>query len=326
MKVIRGLENASCHLTRSVLTIGNFDGVHRGHQQILAQAGLFAARDEAPLVVLTFEPHPLSIVAPEKAPERLTPLPEKIRLLADTGVAMTVVADSNSGVLTTPAREFIREIIIPQFHPLHIVEGANFGFGKGRSGNNELLMSMGESLGFELFVVEPLRLEIDKDERTLVSSSLIRSLIREGKVHRAALCLGRPYTLIGHIIPGAKRGRSLGFPTANTRVADQLIPGQGVYAGRATVQDKTFSAAISIGTNPTFDGHTLAVEAHLLDVPAEFSADNDLLYEQPIRIELGKWLRGQIKFQSPADLVAQIEKDVAATRQWVALHTGRQSK
>lgn len=307
MRVVNGLEGLDPPLVRSVLTIGNFDGVHRAHQQLLAQAGLFAANTGGPVTVLTFEPHPLTVVNPVHAPQRLSVVDKKLAYLSDAGADIVVVARSEPALLGLEAEQFIKEVIVQKFHPTHIVEGPSFGFGRGRKGNPELLRRLAPGFGCEVHIVEPVTVQIEVGETLMVSSSLIRRLLSEGKVRRAALCLGRPYTLIGTVIDGDRRGRSIGFPTANLAVSDQLIPADGVYAGRGLAGDRNYLAAISIGHTPTFSGTERRVEAHLLD----FAGD---LYGQSIQLGFERRLREQRTFESPEALVEQLRRDIEAVR------------
>lgn len=313
MRVIRGPEFDRLELSACVLTIGNFDGVHRGHGQLIAQAGLCAADRDVPVAVLTFEPHPLSVVGPRQAPPRLTPLDEKLTQLGHAGADVVVVADSTPALLGLTPEEFVDRVIVPRFHPSHVVEGASFGFGRGRRGTTERLSELGRTRGFEICVVEPVRLQVEPHESVLVSSSLIRKLLQDGKVHRAELCLGRPYALIGTVGRGAHRGAGLGFPTANVVSPGQLVPGDGVYVGEARVAGTVHPAAISIGTAPTFEGTAGQVEAHLLG----FSGD---IYGRPIRLDFHHFLRTQRKFASRDDLIEQVTADVADVRR---LHAAR---
>jgi riboflavin kinase/FMN adenylyltransferase len=307
VRVIHGIDSLG-PLKQSVLTVGNFDGVHRAHQQLLTQANLFAARTGGPVVVLTFEPHPLNIVAPHKAPARLSLPQEKLRLLAEAGADITVVAASEPGLLGMEADKFIEDVLIARFHPTHIVEGPSFGFGRGRKGTPQMLADVARRFHCEVHIVGPVRLQIEQGETVMVSSSLIRDLLRQGRVREAALCLGRPYALIGEVIHGDGRGKTLGFPTANLQVKDQLIPAEGVYAGHATMEgEPTRLAAISIGRTPTFGETELRVEAYLLDY------DGDL-YARSLRLTFDRWLRSQQKYSSPAALVEQVQKDIAAVR------------
>lgn len=307
MKILHGLEELSKPLERSILTIGNFDGVHLAHQQLLSQAGLFSAQTGAPVVVLTFDPHPLSIVAPHKVPEKLSTLPDRLALLAQHGAQMTVVARSEPSLLSMEAERFVEEILHQKFRPTHIVEGPSFGFGKGRRGNAELLAREAAQFGCAVHIVDPVRLTLGNHQAVLVSSSLIRDLLRDGHVRRAAMCLGRNYSFTGTVEGGDRRGRELGFPTANLGAISQVVPYEGVYVGYAFVEERRWTAAISIGRSPTFDGQQLRVEAHLLG----FNGD---LYGKTVRVEFSRFLRSQRKFDSKDDLIAQLKIDVQAAR------------
>ncbi len=306
MIIIEGLERLAT-MSNTVLTVGNFDGVHRAHQQLLAESRRFRAMTGGQVVVLTFEPHPLTVVAPEKAPSRLTPLDEKLRLLDQRGADTVVVARSDNALLGMEAEPFVREILMCRFRPIHVVEGPSFGFGRGRNGTPQLLRAIASQYGCAVHIVEPVSVEVEPGRTLLVSSSLIRSLLSEGRVREAATCLGRPYTISAHVVHGDGRGRTLGFPTANLHVEDQLIPEDGVYAGMAMVADQTHLAAISIGRTPTFDGERRRVEVHLLD----FDGD---LYGRRIRVELNERIRDQKKFDSPESLIAQVHRDIEAVR------------
>jgi len=305
VKIIRGIDNAP-PFEKTVLTVGNFDGVHLAHQQLIAFARSLT-NGTGPVVVLTFEPHPLTVVAPGRAPARLTLPDEKLKLLKAAGTDVTVIARSDPALLGLEAEKFVDDILVARFHPRHIVEGPSFGFGRGRRGNPDLLRALAASHGCEVHIVEPVRVQIGGGEAVMVSSSLIRQLLSSGRVHEAAICLGRPYALLGDVIHGHGRGKPLGFPTANLTTHEQLIPGEGVYAGRARMEGHVRPAAISIGRNPTFGGGELNVEAFVLDW------DGDL-YGLRLSIEFERFLRPQLRFDSPAALREQIERDVAAVR------------
>ncbi len=307
MKVLHGLDTLEQPLRQSVLTVGNFDGFHRAHRKLLAQALSYAATDGGPVVVLTFEPHPLTVVAPAKAPQRLSTAEDKIRLLGDAGAEIIVVARSEPKLLGLTAEQFVEDVLIHRFHPTHIVEGPSFGFGRGRKGTPELLTRVASRLGAKVEIVEPVTTTLEDGKDVMVSSSLIRKLLTEGRVGEASLCLGRPYALIGTVVEGDGRGRTIGFPTANVGDLNQLVPGDGVYAGRAHVGDQTYAAAISIGSAPTFGGTKRQLEAHLLD----FDGD---IYGQAIRVEFQRRLRPQCTFDSPSDLIGQLRRDVEAVR------------
>lgn len=317
VRILHGLESLHEPFAAAVLTVGNFDGVHRAHQHLLKLGRQLSNASRCPLVVLTFEPHPLTVVAPSKAPARLSTLEEKLSLLARSGVDVVVVAKSEPELLGIKAEAFVRDVLVRRFHPRHIVEGPSFGFGRGRKGNPELLKRLAPQCGFDMHVVEPVVLELEHREPMMVSSSLIRRLLHDGRVDQAARCLGRPYALSGAVIAGAGRGRAIGVPTANLALTDVLVPAEGVYAAVAVVDSGRYAAAVSIGRTPTFDGAALQVEAHLL----EFEGD---LYGQTIRLEFLSWLRGQEKFDSPDALRAQLARDVEAVRRSEAVGTAIQ--
>jgi len=313
MRVIRALE--SVKLAGVVLTIGNFDGVHRGHQAILTAGRKRADEGDTQLVALTFDPHPLAVLTPGHVPPLLTPLDEKLHWLECAGVDRAVVAESRPALLSLSAEEFIADVIAARFRPKTVVEGASFAFGRKRQGNVRMLSTASPKYGFDVEVVEPTRVALGGHPDMMISSSLIRQLLQSGTVDQAGVCLGRPYALLGRVERGAGRGLALGFPTANIRVQNQLIPAEGVYAGRVWLEGRPLAAAVSIGRNFTFDAGDLIVEAHLLD----FSGG---LYDQPIRLELIEWIRQQQRFDSPKSLGEQIERDVARTRKIVAAEDG----
>lgn len=292
-----------------VLSIGNFDGVHRGHQAIIGAARRRAQAVGGRVVAMTFEPHPATILSPDRVPAMLTPLDEKIRCLEAAGADIAVVVESRREFFDCPADTFVQDIIVGRFRPAAMVEGASFRFGRHRQGDIETLRAAGRTHGFDVEIVPPVCVDLGGHPDTVISSSLIRHLLSSGTVDRAALCLGRPYALLGRVEPGLARGRTLGFATANLAlVAPQLVPAEGVYAGRATVGDSTYAAAVSIGRTPTFGGDRQLIEAHLLD----FDGD---LYGCDLRLEFLAWLREQKKFDTPAALQAQIAEDIRQTRE-----------
>ena len=305
MKIIHGLEAVDPPLLHSVLTVGNFDGVHLAHKKLLEQAATFAAAMSAPVVVLTFEPHPLTVVAPGKAPPRLSLPDDKLHRLADAGADIGVVARSEPSLLTLSAEQFVEDVLVRRFHPLHIVEGPSFGFGRGRKGTPQLLSHLASRFGYEMHLVEPVNAILDDGQNAMISSSLIRGLLSQGRVQEAARCLGYSYGLTGTVVRGLARGRTLNFPTANLDICDQLIPGDGVYAGRAIVDQAAYAAATSIGFAPTFGGDGHRVETHILGLDAD-------LYGRTIRVEFDRLLRPQRRFPSPEALVDQLRRDVHA--------------
>ncbi len=308
MKVIYGLDHLDPPLPQSVLTVGNFDGVHVGHQEILKQARSFAARTGGPVAALTFDPHPLAVVAPAKAPLRLMSVDERVKRLAEAGADIVVVARSEPVLLRMEAEKFITDVLIARFQPTHIIEGTSFGFGKGRKGTPELLREKTRPFGCEVHIVDPVSIVGENGESLLVSSSRIRKLLMEGEVSQAARCLGRPYGIESTVVRGAGRGRSIGVPTANIRTPEgQVEPAEGVYAGSTVVGATAYRSAISIGRAETFGGSQRQLESHLLD----FQSD---LYDEAVRVEFARRIRGQRKFETVDELVKQIQQDIQTVR------------
>lgn len=306
MKVVRRVEDWKAG-DGSVVSIGNFDGLHRGHRRILSVAQDHARRLSVPVVAVTFEPHPLTVIAPSRAPKRLTNVAQKLALLGTAGVNVAVVLESTPALLGLEAEAFLRDVVVGRFRPSMIVEGRNFGFGKGRRGDIETLSDLADRFGYSLDIVEPVTVALDGGEPQRVSSSLIRKLVTEGRMEHAAAALGRNYELVGIVERGAGRGRKLGFPTINIRAAAQLIPAHGVYAGRSCVDGTDYRCAVNIGAAPTFESSEPLVEAHLLD----FSGD---VYGRELVVALSHRLRGQRRFDSPDELARQIRADVEAVR------------
>lgn len=307
MKTLIGLENIETPLGPCVLTVGNFDGVHRGHQRLIGEARRIAEQN-LPVIALTFDPHPLNIVAPMRCPSCLCTLADKLNWLSEAGADTTVVVRSEISLLSLDPDQFIEDVLVRFFNPVHVVEGPSFGFGRGRSGTPQILQKAGERLGFKVTIVEPVTIDSFEGEPMTVSSSMIRQLLLDGDVERAAQCLGRPHVVSGKVIRGQGRGRSLGFPTANLGPVEQLVPGDGVYAGEAEIDGITHAAAISIGTTPTFTAQAQRqTEAYILDF------DHDL-YDCELRLRFTRRLRGQERFDSPQKLVDQMLEDIKKVR------------
>lgn len=312
MKIYRGISSVDDSLRGAVLSVGNFDGVHLGHQRILRTAHALAKVSSAAVVAMTFEPHPISILRPEHAPPRLTPWDEKLHQLEHVGVDAVIRLDTDWPLLSLSAEDFVRQILIKRIHPSYLVEGPNFGFGRGRAGNAQTLTAMSAKGGFQVRVVEPYQLTMPDGSHLVVSSTVIREALRAGDVAHAARCLGRPYALVGRVVHGAGAGRKLGYPTINLDVGDQLVPAEGVYAGWAEVTGMRRPAAISIGRRPTLsqvieDESPVILEAFVLDESGDW-------YAESARLELVERLRDQVRFESREALTGQITKDVERVR------------
>ena len=310
---------------RTVLTIGNFDGVHAGHVALLRRANAIAkAHTDSPrprVVALAFSPHPLKVLAPGREPATLTTFETRERLLLAHGADEVVRLDPSppvrgrgegEGLLEQSPEQFV-ESLVRDFAPVAIVEGPDFHFGKARRGDIDTLRALGERHSFDVHVVDGVRVRLSDSRDVPASSTLARWMISHGRVADAASVLTRPYFITGEVVRGARRGRELGVPTANISTPC-LPPGEGVYAGRATLPDgATFPAAISVGTNPTFGENQLSVEAHILD----WTGFHDESREYGWRIELtfDAWLRDQLRFESIDALKGQMWRDIERTRE-----------
>ena len=309
MKVYRGLEELKRPLSGGSLTIGNFDGVHVGHQCVIRGARRLANQTGGDLVVMTFDPHPLAVIHPDRAPALVTPLEYRLTLFERLGADVGVVLHSTPDLLSMRASRFVEEIISARFAPRHVVEGENFRFGAGREGTPDMLGRLGREFGFEMTVIPTFELPPEKPDSDpiRVNTSLVRQLLGRGEVALVARCLGRPHRLFGTPVRGQGRGRELGFPTVNLDTGEQLVAGHGVYAGRARVGDDAYPAAVSIGTCPTFNGDSLAVEVHLLDF-------DDNVGDRPLAVDMIERIRDQRRFDSPGELVEQMGRDVQRVR------------
>jgi riboflavin kinase/FMN adenylyltransferase len=288
----------------TVVTVGTFDGVHRGHWAVLQEIRLRAKETGRRSVLVTFHPHPLKIVRPDEAPLLLTTPAEKKEILAETGLDYAVFLSFNHVLAEYSPRRFVEEILMDRLGVQELVIGYDHGFGKGRSGDALTLRDIGRDLKFTVDVVSPIRAGEEP-----VSSSRIRAALLRGDVGEARRGLGRPYCIRGMVVRGEGRGRSLGFPTANLWVPGngKLIPHPGVYAVRAGVKGGLFEGAIHIGPRPTFRGSPPTIELHLMD----FDGD---LYGEQIRVEFIQYLRDVRPFASASALVEQLKADVDAAR------------
>lgn len=287
------------------MSVGNFDGVHLGHQCIFKTAREIAAQRKAELVLVTFEPHPLTVLRPQAVPPRLTTPEFKLKLLEAQGANFLVILPPEKQVLDLTAEDFWK-ILHEKINVSDLVEGASFRFGRGARGSVKLLAQWSANTDLKLHVVESVLAPLLDLQVMPVSSSMIRFLLGYGRVRDAAICLGRPYVLSGTVIKGYSRGKSLGTPTANLSCPGQLVPAEGVYAGRCTREGKAYPAAISIGTMPTFGDNARQIEAHLIG----FNGD---LYGKTIEVEMLDWLREQRAYSGAEPLKVQIEKDITQT-------------
>jgi riboflavin kinase/FMN adenylyltransferase len=300
----RQMPDASCR--GGSVTIGNFDGVHRGHAALLTALRAQANSVGGPAVALTFDPHPMDLLRPGRSLPPLTTTAERGRLLHELGVDQVVVLRTTRDLLALRAEEFFAQVVRDRLAARALVEGPNFGFGRGREGNVETLARLCAACDVGLTVVPPV--QVNGGE---VSSSRIRAALMQGDVSEAAAMLGRPYRLAGVVGTGQRRGQTIGFPTANLGAIPTVVPGDGVYAVRARLGDKIWPAAANVGPNPTFGEDARKVEVHLID----FHGD---LYGQPLAVDFVQRLRDTRPFRGAAELIEQLNKDVEQARRITA--------
>jgi riboflavin kinase/FMN adenylyltransferase len=299
MNVFNSIDAIPADFQGAVVTIGNFDGVHRGHQHIFHKVIREARREKSRAVVITFEPHPKMVLHPERKPFYLiTSIDEKIARIAETGIDGLLLIPFSMEFSHTTAREFVHTILWDRLRIKKIFIGHDYTFGRGREGNETFLAAAGEELGFAVEVIGAFRIG-----DAVISSTLTRNLILAGRVKEAALYLGRPYNLGGEVIAGHRRGRGLGFPTANLRPDKALIPAPGIYAVRLLLGDRPLEGVMNVGFNPTFSDNALSVEVYIFDF------DEDI-YGKRLEALFIDRIREEMKFDGPAQLVEQIRRDV----------------
>jgi riboflavin kinase / FMN adenylyltransferase len=315
MRVIRHLARQRGKLARVVLTLGNFDGVHLGHQAILRAAVARARELGGQAVVLTFEPHPMAVLVPQKAPLIIQPLRDRLAAIRALGVDAVVLQRFTHAFAALEPEAFVRDFLGRHLDLLHVVVGYNVNFGRNRAGSGETLRTLGAALGFAVDIVGPVSVP-DGDGTEQVSSTRLRELMRAGDMPGVRRLLGRPHALRRRVVVGDRRGRTLGFPTANLHVRPGvLLPPDGVYAVVAEVDGRRRAGVLNIGVRPTFAGRRRTIEVHFLD----FDGD---LYHRWLVVEPILRLRGEIAFSGPDALRAAITADVARAREVLAGHVG----
>ncbi len=321
------LEEAAADLatagTSTVVTIGNFDGVHRGHRAVLGQIVKEARRRDALAVAITFDPHPLAVLFPERAPAQVTGLRHKLDLLAETGLDAALVMTFTHEFAEWSPERFVRAVLVDALRVNAVVVGHDMRFGHRNSGDVSTLRQLGERLGFDVLLLDDLGFAAGTDDGLVApenadptrrwSSTWVRDLLVAGEVATAAGVLGRPHRVSGTVVHGDHRGRLLGFPTANlSQDAEGLVPQDGVYAGWLVLLEEPGSprmpAAISVGTNPTFDGQERRVEAYVLD------RDDLDLYGDQVGVEFVQLLRPTLRFDGVEALIEQMHADVEQCR------------
>jgi riboflavin kinase/FMN adenylyltransferase len=305
MEVIRGLDRIPAKYECSVVTIGNFDGIHLAHQGLLNKVVEEARKRQCSGVVLTFEPHPQKVLHPERRPfYLLTTLEEKLKLIECLGIDAVILIEFTPEFSKTSAEAFVQGILWDKLHIEKLIIGHDTAFGNRKSGNKDFLRSMGHSLGFDVEAIDAVQLD-----GIVVSSTSVRHALQEGDVHRAMKLLGRPYNLSGTVVKGYKRGSEIGIPTANIESEKDLVPALGVYAVIADTGGIRHPGVLNIGYSPTFGDNQLTVEVHLLDFPREE------LYGKAINVLFIDRIRDEMKFESPKELVKQIERDIERAKE-----------
>jgi riboflavin kinase / FMN adenylyltransferase len=308
MEVFYRSRNFKRNFKNPVLTIGNFDGVHLGHQRIFQLVRARAREIGGVSIVYTFDPHPAKELAPERKPLLITNLEEKLRLVAEQGIDFAICAKFTREYAAQTAEEFVKEVLYDEIKIRHIFVGHDFTFGKGREGNIALLKDLGKKYGFHAEMVEAVRMD-----GLVISSTKIRQLVQEGQVREAEKMLGRSFVLKGEVIHGHGRGsKKLGFPTANIKPAGELIPKPGIYAVWAVYEGQRHPGVVNLGWNPTFQDQKFSVEVHILD----FHQD---IYGENLALEFVQRLRDERAFSGPEELIAQIKKDVSQARQMLSV-------
>lgn len=303
MKIFRGLKDVKkAALKHPVVTLGNFDGVHLGHQAIFKQVVAWAVAAGGTSAVFTFEPHPLKVLAPSRSPKLLCTFREKMELIELSGMDAVICAHFTPEFASQKPEEFVREVLVDAIGVKAVFVGHDYAFGKNREGDIPFLREAGARHGFEVHVIGPVKVE-----GITVSSTKIRQLVNDGEVCLASKLLGRPYAIEGTVIPGHARGRLIGFPTANLTTPNELPPKEGVYAVTLEIEGKQYKGAANIGKNPTFGDTGVSFEVHIFD----FSDD---IYGKFLKMKFLKRVRDEFKFKSVDELKEQIKKDVEQVR------------
>jgi riboflavin kinase/FMN adenylyltransferase len=286
----------------SVISIGNFDGLHIGHQKIIGAVVAGARSEKAISAIITFDPHPLKVLRPDAAPPLIMTIAQRVAGFAECGLDAALVMRFDRALADLSAEEFVRSVLVETVRAKRILVGANFRFGYQQAGNVEMLSRLGESLGFTVDIITAAEIG-----GAPVSSTGIRRAVTEGKVLEASEMLGHPFALTGTIQPGAGRGSKIVFPTLNLAAEQELLPARGVYATECVVGGREFRSVTNVGVRPTFDGHGLSIESHLFDFAEQVTSG-------PLEVHFWKRLREERKFDGADALKAQIALDILAAR------------
>lgn len=307
MKVFKGIGEITPEFRSSVITIGNFDGIHLAHQEILQRVVREARQRSTRSVVITFEPHPQKVLHPERRPfYLLTTLDEKVRLIESLGIDAVFLIAFTRAFSGMTAESFVRDILWGTLRAQKVFIGHDYAFGNRKQGNEDFLRSMGGMLGFEVESINTFKVN-----DTTVSSTNIRMAVLDGDVRKAALLLGRPYSLSGKVIRGYQRGRAIGIPTANIEPGKELLPANGVYAVEVDLEGVRHAGVLNVGFNPTFSNEKLSVEVHIMNFDGE-------LYGRGLTVSFIERIRSEMKFESPQKLADQILRDKAKAEEILA--------
>ena len=298
MQIIRHIGEQDQSFAGSVVTLGNFDGIHLGHQALITAAVTDSKKLGLPSVVLTFEPHPLSVLAPDRKPKLILAHKDKMQLLQGFGVDIVAVQHFDLAFAKISAEDFVSELLTRRLKACKLWVGKDLRFGQGRKGGVEDLQRWGEKLGFEVAIVEPILVAGDR-----VSSSRIRQFLSDGRVDEVQAMLGRYHFVSGRVVEGQRRGKDLGFPTANLSPRTEVLPGDGIYATLFHLGGRVLPSVSSIGVNPTFGAGPRTVESFIMGF-------DENIYGETVQLSFVKRIRNEIKFSSVPNLVAQIRDDV----------------
>jgi riboflavin kinase/FMN adenylyltransferase len=298
MQIVRHIDDPGLNLSASVVTLGNFDGIHLGHQALIGGAVAEAKKLAIPSVVLTFEPHPLKVLVPERAPKMLLTHKDKMQLLHGLGVDVVVIQNFDLTFAKLAAADFVRIFLVDQLKARKIWVGRDLRFGHGRQGSVAELENWGRAQGFGVTTVDAVVVD-----GVRVSSSRIRSLVMEGQVEAVAPLMGRYHFVSGRVVAGHKRGREIGFPTANIAARTEVLPADGIYATLIELADRRLLSVSSIGVNPTFGDGPRTLESYVLN----FAED---IYDEAVRLSFVRRIREEKKFASVEALIGQINRDV----------------
>ena len=310
MKIIDDIYDLKNPFEKAVVTIGNFDGVHKGHQAILHQVIEKAEAIGGTSVAVTFEPHPIRVLKKNGQPPLITLFEQKIELIAQSGIDVLICIRFDEAFAAVTARQFVEDILVRRIGTRAIIIGEDYAFGRNREGNVEFLRAYGKTLGFDVIVAQWISDTFHAGER--ISSTRVREVVTAGNVEEAWHLLGRYYQVRGRVVSGRNRGgKLLGFPTANIHLTDELCPKTGVYAVTVACKSNKYKGVANIGYSPTFDDNIFTVEVHILDF-------NDDIYNEPIRVNFIRRIRDEAKFENIEALIRQITKDIEVGREILA--------